>query len=592
MASLPSDKWDRTERPLFNGAFYPKRNHCSKTRSSTVWAVKVLQRVVMKEAAILVSDLPPHDMVSQLEELVSTSSSHSKQYTPSSTISHRLSSHNDLLWGTIGFVIHDQDQKSSLDRLRNDHCRLDTSVPTAGLDVVQPGINQVYPEHAQCQRRSIRDELAILATEKHAKLVAFEENKRIVNEQRQILRCVIFDSRSLVHLHSKLRCVLSMQEQIFQTVMYKKGPSIPFQVDVREADMCFSDTNADWTADDNGTVQTYIWIRQYLRERKCPMIPGLVTDSLILHLFVVQSMLWLRTTDLAINGIKGRLQDMAKDYLQTRCVDRQMLLSLTDLVNCRIDAKVAAWRTSCHDILRGVQENFQDCSSDHALIDDINTARTTRFLRLRTQLELQGQVLCEDEPARPIFGPLLRPDKMDGVISCPTPPPSIGSSSPKAPSTPRVPKIVFPFAPPWILSELTTAIDPFVPPVSTGFFIDNERTCFAVEKGDKCHIRSIKRLHPRSISTSLSSTSVEAMGKLPCASTLSFLDAQEIITDERQAVYQIHDMLKAYYKFSLKRYTDSICRSLRDDLGQEIVELMDGKLVDDLDEDVVRSLFG
>lgn len=82
------------------------------------------------------------------------------------------------------------------------------------------------------------------------------------------------------------------------------------------------------------------------------------------------------------------------------------------------------------------------------------------------------------------------------------------------------------------------------------------------------------------------------MGKLPCASTLSFLDAQEIITDERQAVYQIHDMLKAYYKFSLKRYTDSICRSLRDDLGQEIVELMDGKLVDDLDEDVVRSLFG
>ncbi|EKD17395.1 uncharacterized protein L3040_008434 [Drepanopeziza brunnea f. sp. 'multigermtubi'] len=64
-----------------------------------------------------------------------------------------------------------------------------------------------------------------------------------------------------------------------------------------------------------------------------------------------------------------------------------------------------------------------------------------------------------------------------------------------------------------------------------------------------------------------------------------------ILTDDRQVVYEIHDILKAYYAISSKHYIDAICKTgLNKRFVRDMMDVFSDKLIDELSDAEVKKV--
>ncbi|KAI9046802.1 hypothetical protein LZ554_008884 [Drepanopeziza brunnea f. sp. 'monogermtubi'] len=64
-----------------------------------------------------------------------------------------------------------------------------------------------------------------------------------------------------------------------------------------------------------------------------------------------------------------------------------------------------------------------------------------------------------------------------------------------------------------------------------------------------------------------------------------------ILTDDRQVVYEIHDILKAYYAISRKHYIDAICKTgLSKRFVRDMMDVFSDKLIDELSDAEVKKV--
>ncbi|KAH6705436.1 hypothetical protein BKA61DRAFT_617598 [Leptodontidium sp. MPI-SDFR-AT-0119] len=66
---------------------------------------------------------------------------------------------------------------------------------------------------------------------------------------------------------------------------------------------------------------------------------------------------------------------------------------------------------------------------------------------------------------------------------------------------------------------------------------------------------------------------------------------KETLSDDRQIVYQIHDILKAYYNISLQSYADAVCKTgLSRKFVREVMDVFCEEWVDGLSDELVREV--
>jgi len=66
---------------------------------------------------------------------------------------------------------------------------------------------------------------------------------------------------------------------------------------------------------------------------------------------------------------------------------------------------------------------------------------------------------------------------------------------------------------------------------------------------------------------------------------------QEVLTHDRQIVFEIHDVFKAYYSTSVQHYTDMVCKnSLNEAFMNETMDIFSDKFLDQLPDSLVSKI--
>ncbi|KAH7311825.1 hypothetical protein BKA65DRAFT_484432 [Rhexocercosporidium sp. MPI-PUGE-AT-0058] len=71
----------------------------------------------------------------------------------------------------------------------------------------------------------------------------------------------------------------------------------------------------------------------------------------------------------------------------------------------------------------------------------------------------------------------------------------------------------------------------------------------------------------------------------------NFSAIKGILTDDHQVIYQIHDVLKAYYDISIKSYADAVCKTgLNEKFVREVMDVFCEGWIDGLNDEQVRDI--
>jgi hypothetical protein len=213
-------------------------------------------------------------------------------------------------------------------------------------------------------------------------------------------------------------------------------------------------------------------------------------------------------------------------------------------VNNAVKDKMKDFRAYCHQLIRNEQNGLQLIAAEEQFVRDMREARTLRFISAIAKLETESflshftpAVTNTSGTALGIFGGLggatatatAKNESPGGSLFATAPPPVPGSGFGA-----KTPPVLF----------------------------DNVKT----------------------------TPSQPTFGSLLAFVTANKDRLKDVLTDDRQIVYEIHDILKAYYSTSVQHYTDSVCKDgLKDSFVKEVMDLFSNKFVDSLsDEEVSR----
>ena len=208
----------------------------------------------------------------------------------------------------------------------------------------------------------------------------------------------------------------------------------------------------------------------------------------------------------------------------------------------------------CSELIQSEQDGLQVIACEAQFVSSLHEARTLRIISVLARLE--NEQLANK-------GVLLDPDVATGVIGLET---SSGSSTPSR-GGPGQPSL-FGHA-----KSSETATSP-KPPVISSFYRPQNINVDA-PKSASSHLTTSHASH-RPVST-FAKDNKDRLWKL--------------FTDDRQVVYEIHDILKAYYSFSVQHFTDTGCKvGIKQSFIEDIMNLFSNQFVDSLSDVEVASI--
>jgi hypothetical protein len=290
------------------------------------------------------------------------------------------------------------------------------------------------------------------------------------------------------------------------------------------------------------TKNIYTWINLRYQSTKSCQIPGLVPYALLERLFEEQTANWKKVTDNFLNGVESLFSTAVNYCLEEACSYKPIAVALQDLVKNAVKEKMKDFRAYCHQLIRNEQNGLQLIAAEGQFVRDIREARTLRFISAIAKLETESFLSQFTSAVTNTSG-----STFSGFGALGAAPATAKNESPGgslfATAQPPVPGSGFGANPPPVL-------------------FDNAKT----------------------------TTSQPTFGSLLTFVTANKDQLKDVLTDDRQIIYEIHDILKAYYSTSVQHYTDSVCKDgLTDSFVRDVMDLFSNKFVDSLpDEEVSR----
>ncbi|PMD41752.1 hypothetical protein L207DRAFT_331461 [Hyaloscypha variabilis F] len=450
-----------------------------------------------------------------------------------------------------------------------------------GIHELILGLNEIFASHVRTQYASVAAEIRVILAQRREQLNLLGPVTKPIVERREylksivtnydmaMLRCLQDDSSHVIPNGSDLPDILpgkriALQKTVFENLLSAREGHLAFHSATGKSDSTSDHAASAATTPEDHTGDMYTWINQRYQSMKGSTLPGVVPYPLVDSLFQEQTVNWSTITNQFVDAIENILLETSQQCLRDTCRNQTVVARLTELALQRTKMKIDLWRKSCLSILDNERERPKLLSHE---FQEVNAARTLSFLGALTSLEQKDEAL--DASGAPMFGPPLCTEKPADRRSKSESPSSSLSSSP----SPRTPQS--------IRSHDAFGDDPFynsdVKREADSewkiFNLDDDtrnsdpapfrRKLFNVD-GDTRNwdsspfrMRCVKVPRPR-----ISSTST--------AGTEYIRRAQEIITNDRQVIYQIHDTLNAYYNVSLRNYIASVFKTLQPTLKEVI----------------------
>jgi Dynamin central region len=451
-----------------------------------------------------------------------------------------------------------------------------------GIHELVLGLNKIFANHVRTQYASVAAEIRVILAQRRERLNLLGPVNKTIVEQREYLRSVVTNSHVAI-----LRCLhddsnliipngpdllpgkrIALQKIAFENLLSAKEGHFAFHSATGESDFASGHAASAVVTPQDQTGDIYTWINRRYQSMKGSTLPGVVPYPLIDSLFQEQTANWKAITTEFVDSIENILLKTAQQCLGDTCHNKAVLARLTELALQRTTVKIDLWRKSCHSILQNGQQRLDLLSHESEFIQEVNTARTLRFLSALTSMESVDEAL--DIPVAPVFGPLLRTKKPVRPQSKSESPASSLSSG----SSPRTPQS--------IRSYDVFDDDPLYDS-DANEEPDSEWKIFNLDDNkrnwDSPHFRMrCLKVRPLRISSWTSTAGTEYIRR-----------AQDFITNDRQVVYQIHDILKAYYNISLRNYIASIFKTLQSDLSEVVGSF--SEFVDSLSDEKISRLF-
>mgnify|MGYP003633891340 CR=1 FL=1 len=224
------------------------------------------------------------------------------------------------------------------------------------------------------------------------------------------------------------------------------------------------------------------------------------------------------------------------------CKNQLVATALKDLMKKAVQEKILKFETYCYDLVRNEQEGLQLVAGEEQFVREVREARTLRWISALTRLENKSSL--SSVPATGAKGGAPAPTS--GLFSFSTPPTS----------GPGVNTFGSTIAPPG--------------PAKGNIF------------------GHLQNPDPHAASKIESEQSFKSL--------ITFAQVnkdrlKEVLTDERQIVYEIHDILKAYYSISVQHYTDAVCKNgLTPKFIREVMDVFSTEWVDSLTDEEVKNI--
>ena len=453
-----------------------------------------------------------------------------------------------------------------------------------GIHELVLGLNEIFANHVRKQYPSVAAEIRVILAQRREQLNLLGPVEKPIFERREylksivanydmaMLRCLQDDSSHVIPNGSDLPDLLpakriALQKTVFENLLSAREGHLAFHSATGESDLTSDHAASAGTTPQDQTGDIYTWINQRYQSMKGSTLPGVVPYPLVDSLFQEQTVDWSAITNRFVDAIENILLETSQQCLRDTCRNQTVVARLTELAFQRTKTKINLWRKSCLSILHNERGRLDLLSHEPEFIQEVNAARTLRFLGALTSLEREDEVLNVSDA--PIFGPLLGAEKPSHRRSKSESPSSSLSSN----SSPRTPKS--------IRSYDAFEDDPFYNS-DTKREPDTEWKIFNLDADTRnrdaspFRMRCVKVLRPRT--SSISTAGIEYERR-----------AQDIITNDCQVIYQIHDILKAYYNVSLRNYVASVFKTLQPNLS-EVIGCFSA-LVDSLPDEKISWLF-
>jgi hypothetical protein len=438
-----------------------------------------------------------------------------------------------------------------------------------GISALRTALSNVCCAYIRTEFARFSEQTRSLLKEKQVELNRLGPSRDTEKEQRQHLkalvaayqvpkkRCLFEDFRDDLpngsepkHLHRRL----AIEKKVnLRDRLQNQGVLWEFQHATSEADE-MSDKAASASFDPNTCNNIYTWINHRYQKTKSCSLPGLVPFKLVEILFKEQTQPWKPIIEEFVQGVQRVLREAIEYCLMIACNNKRVLESTKECLMKRLEAKMQTLLEFCSELIQSEQDGLQVIACEAQFVSSLREARTLRIISALARLE--NEQLADK-------GALLDPDVATGVIGLET---SSGTSTPSRGGLGQ--PSLFGHAK---SSEAATSPKP---PVISSFYRPQNINVDA-PKSASSHLTTSHASH-RPVST-FAKDNKDRLGKL--------------LTDDRQVVYEIHDILKADYSFSVQHFTDTVCKvGVKQSFIEDTMNLFSDQFVDSLSDAEVASI--
>jgi hypothetical protein len=450
-----------------------------------------------------------------------------------------------------------------------------------GILSLRTGLSNVYCAHIRKEFPIFNAQTRTILKKKLIQLGNMGPPRSTAEEQRSYLhslvtvyqapkqQCLVEDFRDDSTKDSDptlLSRRLSVQKKMKLRDRLKSSGAIwAFQTASPEADEA-SDRAAGALFDPKTTKNIYTWINYRYQKTKSCAIPGLVPYELVERLFEEQTKDWTSITDDFTAGVKFVLWDAIEYCLGLACNNQNVLKGLTALLREKFELKILEFQKGCYDLIQNERHGLQVIACEAQFMNDIREARTFRFISALSRLEKE---LFLDKYVLPDLG---------------VAPAGFGFSAASGSSTPAL----MGFGQTAVSDQATTT-----KPATTGLFSNLPGGATGGSKPPTIGLFDSLNSSgnaPKATSTLFTSSHPSYKG-LSTFAKENKEQLKNLLTDDRQIIYEIHDILKAYYSTSVQHFTDTVCKmGLNQRFVEETMNLFSKDFIDSLMDAEVASL--
>lgn len=443
---------------------------------------------------------------------------------------------------------------------------------------------------------------------------------------------------------SLLQGLAALKRDDFRLLLEREGRFRPFQTTTMEIDEVAHQAAGSLEYQQDSNI--YTWINYHYQALKWNTLPGVVPPTLIDQLFDEQTAAWNTVTKGFATKVEELLMNSIRKCLSEVCRNRHVVEAIRSSLLRHITDKIEDFRDFCSELRQNELEGLHDLAEEETFIMEMQKARAVRLVQTLARMETRADVSVtpdsecskstkaaqelvpsttdtsilnseslqrwEDAVANPkttkraepfgsgISGPssfaaLSKNASGRSIFSAqatvkkPTPciPISTGSSftpAVAATTTPTKSMTQTLQQPPHLVGHTFSLIERPTPkfgeptvPVSPFAKLSLRRK--SVPEKPNLPVATMVKEQLSEAPKPVQTSSLASLAKR----NLSGL--QEALSDDRRIVYEIHDILKAYYSISVQHYADAVCKTaLNKKFIREVMDVFCDDWIDGLSD--------